>query len=112
MEQPKYPIAIPAAEVPLRPKSSFYPEPFASRIGNREKRALGDVERTDFLAGFQAPRKSALGTQPFVLLQGRLVRAPVAPHTRLRFACRGKGRNEGWQSYSLRNQDGVLQVFD
>ena len=43
MEQTKYPIAILAAEAPLRPKSSFYPEPFASHIGNREKRALGDL---------------------------------------------------------------------
>lgn len=43
MEQPKYPIVISAAEAPPRPKSSFYPEPFASRIGNREKRALGEL---------------------------------------------------------------------
>lgn len=41
MEQSK-PVAIPAAQAPPRPKSSFYPEPFASRVGDREKRALGD----------------------------------------------------------------------
>lgn len=43
MEPSKYPVAIPAAEAPQRPRSSFYPEPFASRMGGREKRALGDL---------------------------------------------------------------------
>jgi len=41
MDQPKYPIALIAAELPARTKS-IYPEPFASRIVGREKRALGD----------------------------------------------------------------------
>jgi len=41
MDQPKYPIAVSAAELPARTKS-IYPEPFASRIVGREKRALGD----------------------------------------------------------------------
>lgn len=34
--------AVTAADVTPRPKSSNYPEPFASRMKNREKRALGD----------------------------------------------------------------------
>ncbi len=41
MDQPKYPTALIAAALPARTKS-IYPEPFASRIVGREKRALGD----------------------------------------------------------------------
>ncbi len=40
-QQSKYPTALVAAELPARTKS-IYPEPFASRIVGREKRALGD----------------------------------------------------------------------
>ena len=36
-------IAVIAAQVPPRSKSSNYPEPFAARMHGREKRALGDV---------------------------------------------------------------------
>ena len=43
MEQSKYPVAILAPEAPLRIRPSIYPEPFASRIGGREKRPLGDL---------------------------------------------------------------------
>ena len=37
------PIAIHAADAAPRTKPSNYPEPFASRMTGREKRALGDV---------------------------------------------------------------------
>jgi uncharacterized cupin superfamily protein len=37
------PLAIHAFDAPARSKPSNYPEPFASRMGGREKRALGDV---------------------------------------------------------------------
>ena len=37
------PIAVNAADVPPRTKPSVYPEPFASRMSGREKRALGDL---------------------------------------------------------------------
>ncbi len=40
---PKHPIAIRAADAAPRTKPSNYPEPFASRMTGREKRALGDV---------------------------------------------------------------------
>ncbi len=43
MEQPKYPVAILAPDAPPRTRPSIYPEPFASRIGGREKRPLGDL---------------------------------------------------------------------
>ena len=37
------PIALLAADVPARTKPSVYPEPFASRMADREKRVLGDL---------------------------------------------------------------------
>ena len=37
------PVAIVAADAPLRAKRSNYPEPFASRMEGRQKRPLGDV---------------------------------------------------------------------
>jgi len=43
MEQPKYPVAILAPDAPARTRPSIYPEPFASRMGGREKRPLGDL---------------------------------------------------------------------
>ena len=39
----KFPVAIVAAEAPLRAKASNYPEPFASRMAGQEKRPLGNV---------------------------------------------------------------------
>lgn len=36
-------VAIIAANAPLRTKASSYPEPFASRMGGRFKRPLGDI---------------------------------------------------------------------
>jgi uncharacterized cupin superfamily protein len=43
MPDPTYPVAIVAAEAPLRAKPSNYPEPFASRMAGRHKRPLGDL---------------------------------------------------------------------
>ena len=37
------PIAINAADAPLRTKPSNYPEPFVARMTGREKRPLGDL---------------------------------------------------------------------
>jgi len=42
MTNNKIPAAITALEVLPRPKQSNYPEPFASRMAGRSKRALGD----------------------------------------------------------------------
>jgi uncharacterized cupin superfamily protein len=42
MSQKPHPVAIAAADVPVRSKPSVYPEPFASRMAGREKRQLGD----------------------------------------------------------------------
>jgi len=43
MPDTTHPVAIVAAEAPLRAKPSNYPEPFASRMAGRQKRPLGDV---------------------------------------------------------------------
>jgi uncharacterized cupin superfamily protein len=40
---PKRPVAIVAAEAPLRARPSNYPEPFASRMAGRHKHPLGDL---------------------------------------------------------------------
>jgi len=37
------PIAVLAAEIPPRAKSTNYPEPFAGRVAGRVKRTLGDL---------------------------------------------------------------------
>jgi uncharacterized cupin superfamily protein len=39
----KFPVAIVAADVPPRAKSTNYPEPFASRMAGRTKQTLGDL---------------------------------------------------------------------
>ena len=43
MPSSKYPVAVIAAEAPLRAKASSYPEPFASRMSGRRKQPLGDL---------------------------------------------------------------------
>ena len=43
MSDATYPTCAIAAEVPPRNRPSVYPEPFASRMAGREKRALGEL---------------------------------------------------------------------
>lgn len=43
MPTPKPPVAIVAADAPLRAKRSVYPEPFATRMEGRLKHPLGDL---------------------------------------------------------------------
>jgi len=43
MSQETKPVAIIAAEAPVRTRPSVYPEPFALRMVGREKRPLGDL---------------------------------------------------------------------
>ena len=42
-DAPKAPVAVTAAQVPPRLTQSHYPEPFASRMAGRQKRALGEL---------------------------------------------------------------------
>jgi uncharacterized cupin superfamily protein len=43
MTDPTHPVAVAAADVPPRQIPSIYPEPFATRMKGRQKRALGAV---------------------------------------------------------------------
>ena len=43
MASSTYPVAVVAAEAPLRATPSNYPEPFASRMTGRRKQPLGDL---------------------------------------------------------------------
>ena len=43
MTDREYPVAVVAAEAPVRARPSSYPEPFASRMSGRQKRPLGDL---------------------------------------------------------------------
>lgn len=43
MAEKKNPVAIVAAEAPLRARPSLYPEPYASRVKGRAKQPLGDL---------------------------------------------------------------------
>jgi uncharacterized cupin superfamily protein len=43
MTERPHPVAVAADQVPPRTKPSNYPEPYASRMVGREKRALGEV---------------------------------------------------------------------
>ncbi len=43
MTRPTNPIALVAANAPLRTKVSNYPEPFASQMAGRQKQPLGDL---------------------------------------------------------------------
>ena len=43
MTKPEFPSSAVAADIAPRAKASAYPEPFASRMIGREKRALGDL---------------------------------------------------------------------
>ncbi len=45
MPSEKAPVAVVAADIPVRAKPSVYPEPFASRMAGRSKRQLGEVFR-------------------------------------------------------------------
>jgi len=40
---PEPPVALVAAEAPLRAKATGYPAPYAARVAGREKRPLGDL---------------------------------------------------------------------
>ena len=43
MSDSQYPVAVTAADVPVRSKPSVYPEPFKSQMAGRLKRPLGDL---------------------------------------------------------------------
>lgn len=88
------PVAIVAAEAPLRAKSSNYPEPFYSQMTTRQKRPLGDlfgltnfgVNLTRILPGGVSALRHAHSKQDeFVfVLEGRPTLVTDAGRTQLR----------------------------
>ena len=89
----KAPIAVLAADVPPRKKSSSYPEPFAGRVARREKRALGDyfglrnfgVNLTRIAPGGQSALMHTHSKQDelIYILEGEAVLATPSGETRL-----------------------------
>ena len=81
MADSTHPVAVVAAEAPLRIKPSNYPEPFAAQVAGRQKRPLGDlfgltnfgVNLTRLLpGGMSALRHSHTKQDEFAyILQGR-----------------------------------------
>lgn len=43
MKERKFPIAVVAIEINPRERASSYPEPFTSRMNERERRSIGDI---------------------------------------------------------------------
>jgi len=76
-----HPLAVVAADAPLRAKRSNYPEPFATRMEGRQKRPLGDlfgltnfgVNLTRLLPGASSALRHAHSKQDELvyILQGR-----------------------------------------
>jgi uncharacterized cupin superfamily protein len=76
-----HPLAVVAADAPLRAKRSNYPEPFATRMEGRQKRPLGDlfglanfgVNLTRLLPGATSALRHAHSKQDELvyILQGR-----------------------------------------
>ena len=76
-----HPLAVVAADAPLRAKRSNYPEPFATRMEGRQKRPLGDlfgltnfgVNLTRLLPGASSALRHAHSQQDELvyILQGR-----------------------------------------
>ena len=93
MTDDKAPAAIAAADVPLRTKPSNYPEPFASRMARRQKRALGDffglknfgVNLTRIAPGGESALMHTHSKQDELVyvLEGEAVLAPPSGETRL-----------------------------
>lgn len=93
MTSPACPVAVVAAEAPLRAKASSYPEPFASRMAGRRKQPLGDlfglanfgVNLTQLLPGAVSALRHAHAKQDeFVyILQGHPTLHTDAGRTRL-----------------------------
>ncbi len=120
------PIAIIASEVAPRIKQSNYPEPFASRMVGREKRALGDlfglanfgVNLTRLAPGSESALRHAHTQQDefIYILQGDPVLITEAGATQLAPGmCAGfkAGNGDGHQLVNRTNQEVVyLEVGD
>jgi uncharacterized cupin superfamily protein len=121
MSQTKLPIAVVARDVPVRTKPSNYPEPFASRMAGREKRALADVfglcnfgvNLTRLIPGAQSALRHAHSKQDeFVyILEGRPVLITDDGETQLGPGmCAGFGAGSG-NAHRLVNTTDVDVVY-
>ena len=115
------PIAIVAAEAPPRARASNYPEPFAARMGGREKRPLGDlfgiasfgVNLTRLAPGAQSALRHAHSKQDEFLyvLQGHPTLRTDRGATRLSPGmCAGFHGGDG-DAHHLVNETAVEVVF-
>jgi uncharacterized cupin superfamily protein len=120
------PVAVVASEVAPRVKPSNYPEPFASRMVGREKRALGDlfglvnfgVNLTRLLPGAESALRHAHTKQDefIYILQGHPVLITDAGATQLAPGmCAGfkAGNGDGHQLVNRTSEEVVyLEVGD
>lgn len=121
MSDTRYPIAATAADVPPRTTPSVYPEPFASRMAGRSKRALGavfglinfGVNRTELAPGAVSALRHAhtLQDEFIYVLQGHPVlrtdagETPLAPGM-----CAGFRAGSG-DAHQLRNPTDAPVVY-
>lgn len=118
---PPVPVALVAAEVPVRERPSAYPAPFAARLAGRDKRVLGDpfglcnfgVNRTTLAPGAISALRHAHALQDeFVyVLEGELVLVTDAGRTPLRAGmCAGFRAGTG-DAHHLRNEGARDAVY-
>jgi uncharacterized cupin superfamily protein len=126
MSDQEIPVAVEATQVAPRKKLSNYPEPFASRMAGREKRALGDVfglsnfgvNLTKLLPGAVSALRHAHSRQDefIYILQGHPVLITDAGETQLSPGmCSGikAGTGNGQQLLNRSNEEVVyLEIGD
>lgn len=121
MNQEKPPVALVAAEAPLRAKPSSYPEPFASMMNGRAKRPLGElfglrnfgVNHTVLApGGISAMRHAHSKQDEFIfVLSGSLVLVTDEGRTRLDAGmCAGFRAGSG-NAHSLLNESDAEAVY-
>lgn len=126
MADKDFPVAIVAADVAPRTKRTNYPEPFASRMAGRDKRALGDVFGLSNFGvnltriapgGISALRHAHSKQDEFIyVLQGRLMLRTDAGETQLSTGiCAGfkAGTGDGHQLINRTEEDVIyLEIGD
>jgi uncharacterized cupin superfamily protein len=115
------PIAIHAADAPLRAKASNYPPEFARRVAGRTKRALGDVfglaafgvNLTRLAPGAQSALRHAHGVQDeFVyILEGHPVLVTEAGETSLAPGMCAGFRGGSGDAHHLVNRSGADVLY-
>ena len=122
MTNGRAPAVIAAAEVPLRTKPSNYPEPFASRMARRQKRALGDffgltnfgVNLTRIAPGGESALMHTHSKQDELVyvLEGEAVLATPSGETRLTAGMCAGFPARGEAHHILNRSDGDLVILE